>query len=265
MAAIATAIGYSTPLRPFQNPLDDPRFPSPRFRLGLVGWPVENGLAGGFDLGHSADDGGVSGRCDSISVGAILPVLLAGDVFAVAWFRRDADWGRLVRLLPCVLVGMIPGVVVLLWFEGNELRPIIGGLVLGMLAIEICRPWFGWERMPHRWWFAAATGLLAGLTTFVANAAMPVMSIYLVSQDFDKRQFIGTAAWFFLILNLRKVPAYCAMHVDAVDAADGRRVGAADDPGGLFGVYVLSRIPQRYFDALALALAGIAAIRLIAV
>jgi hypothetical protein len=147
------------------------------------------------------------------SVGAILPLLLAGDVFAVAWFRRDADWGRLVRLLPWVLAGMAPGVFVLLFFKGNALRPIIGGLVLGMLAIEICRQWFGWERMPHRWWFAAATGLLAGFTTFVANAAMPVMSIYLVSQDFDKRRFIGTAAWFFLILNVSKVPAYCAMNM----------------------------------------------------
>ena len=200
------------------------------------------------------------------SVGAILPVLLAGDVFAVAWFRRDADWGRLVRLLPWVLVGTIPGVFVLLWFEGNQLRPIIGVLVLGMLLVEICRQWFGWERMPHRWWFAAATGFMAGLTTFVANAAMPVMSIYLVSQDFDKRQFIGTAAWFFLILNVSKVPAYGAMHMLTWEMLP---TAAALAPltilGALLGVYVLSRIPQRYFDALALALAGIAAVRLIAV
>ena len=201
-----------------------------------------------------------------LSVGAILPVLLAGDVFAVAWFRRDADWGRLVRLLPWVLAGMIPGVFVLLWFEGNQLRPIIGGLVLGMLAIELCRQRFGWERMPHRWWFAAATGFLAGFTTFVANAAMPVMSIYLVSQDFDKRQFIGTAAWFFLILNVSKAPAYCAMGMLTPSMLP---TVAALAPltilGALLGVYVLARIPQRFFDALALALAGIAAIRLIAV
>jgi len=200
------------------------------------------------------------------SVGAILPVLLVGDVFAVAWFRRDADWGRLVRLLPWVLAGMIPGVFVLLLVKGNALRPIIGWLVLGMLAIEICRQWFGWERMPHRWWFAAATGLLAGFTTFVANAAMPVMSIYLVSQDFDKRQFIGTAAWFFLILNVSKVPAYGAMHMLTWEMLP---TAAALAPltilGALLGVYVLSRIPQRFFDALALALAGIAAIRLMAV
>jgi hypothetical protein len=200
------------------------------------------------------------------SVGAILPLLLAGDVFAVAWFRRDADWGRLVRLLPWVLAGMAPGVFVLLYFKGNALRPIIGWMVLGMLAIEICRQWFGWERMPHRWWFAAATGLLAGFTTFVANAAMPVMSIYLVSQDFDKRRFIGTAAWFFLILNVSKVPAYFAMNMLTLSMLP---LAAALAPltilGALLGVYVLSRIPQRFFDALALVLAGMAAIRLMAV
>ena len=54
-------------------------------------------------------------------------------------------------------------------------------------------------------------GFLAGFTTFVANAAMPVMTIYLVSQDLDKHRFIGTAAWFFFILNLSKCPAYCVM------------------------------------------------------
>jgi uncharacterized membrane protein YfcA len=200
------------------------------------------------------------------SVGAILPVLLVGDVFAVAWFRRNADWRQLVRLLPWVLLGMIPGVFLLLWAKGNQLRPIIGWLVLGMLAIELCRQRFGWQRMPHRWWFAAATGFLAGFTTFVANAAMPVMSIYLVSQDFDKRQFIGTAAWFFLILNVSKVPPYCAMKRLTWEMLP---TAAALAPltilGALLGLYVLARIPQRFFDVLALLLAGIAAIRLVAV
>ena len=34
------------------------------------------------------------------SVGAVLVVLLAGDVFAVAWFRRHAQWRRLLALFP---------------------------------------------------------------------------------------------------------------------------------------------------------------------
>jgi uncharacterized protein len=201
-----------------------------------------------------------------LSVAAILPLLLTGDVFAVAWFRQHADWGRLVRLLPYVLAGMLPGVWVLMVMDGNRLRPVIGVLVLGMLAIEICRQWFDWEHVPHRWWFTAGAGMLAGFTTFVANAAMPVMTIYLVSQDFDKHRFIGTAAWFFLILNLSKLPAYWAMGMFTPSILP---MAAALAPvtilGALLGVYVLARIPQRFFDTLALTLAGAAALRLVVV
>ena len=199
-----------------------------------------------------------------LSVGAILPVLLVGDVFAVAWFRRHADWGRLVRLLPYVVAGMIPGIFVLNSLEGNPLRPATGVLVLGMLVLEICRQWFDWEHLPHRWWFGASVGFLAGFTTFVANAAMPVMTIYLVSQDFNKHQFIGTAAWFFLILNASKAPAYWMMGMLTPSMLP---LSAALAPvvilGALLGVYVLARIPQRFFDILALTLAGVAAVRLV--
>ena len=59
-------------------------------------------------------------------------MLLVGNVFAVAWYRQHADWGRLLRLLPYVLLGMLPGVFVL-WARGNRLRPVIGILVLAML------------------------------------------------------------------------------------------------------------------------------------
>jgi uncharacterized protein len=201
-----------------------------------------------------------------ISVGAILPLLLVGDVFAVAWYRQHADWGRLVRLLPYVVAGMLPGVLVLWKLQGNQLRPIIGLMVLGMLALELCRQWFDWEHVPHRWWFGASVGFLAGFTTFVANAAMPVMTIYLVSQDFDKHKFIGTAAWFFLILNASKVPPYCMMGMLNWSMMP---LAAVLVPvtilGCLLGVYILARIPQRFFDFLALTLAGAAAIRLMVV
>ena len=118
--------------------------------------------------------------------------------------------------------------------------------------------------MPHRWWFTAATGLLAGFATLVANAAMPVMSIYLISQDFDKRQFIGTAAWFFLILNAGKVLPYCAMGMLTPSMLPhAATLAPVVILGALLGVYVLARIPQRFFNTLALALAGIAAVRLV--
>ncbi len=47
------------------------------------------------------------------SVGAIMPAILLGDVFAVAWFHRHADWCRLWGLVPYVATGMALGALVL--------------------------------------------------------------------------------------------------------------------------------------------------------
>ncbi|MHC4181344.1 MAG: TSUP family transporter, partial [Planctomycetota bacterium] len=184
-----------------------------------------------------------------LSVGALLPVLLLGDVFAVAWYRRHARWDRLLRLLPYVAVGMVPGAIVLQLSDGGQLRPVLGLLVLVLLVLEVCRRQFGWERLSGRWWFVALMGVLAGFFTTVGNAAGPVMSIYLISQGVLKEEFIGTAAWFFLIVNLSKLPIYAGpagvitpatLHFDLF-------VAPLAALGALSGVYVLGRIPQRLF------------------
>lgn len=47
------------------------------------------------------------------SVGAILPAILLGGVFAVAWFHRHADWPRLRGLLPYVVAGMALGTLIM--------------------------------------------------------------------------------------------------------------------------------------------------------
>ncbi|CAM5743565.1 hypothetical protein SALBM311S_11557 [Streptomyces alboniger] len=53
---------------------------------------------------------------------------------------------------------------------------------------------------------ARSYGVLGGFTTMVANAGGPVMSMYLLSAGFRKLGFLGTSAFFFLIVNVSKVP-----------------------------------------------------------
>ncbi len=53
---------------------------------------------------------------------------------------------------------------------------------------------------------AASYGTLGGFTTMVANAGGPVMSMYFLAARFPKHAFLGTAAWFFVTMNLLKVP-----------------------------------------------------------
>lgn len=57
-----------------------------------------------------------------------------------------------------------------------------------------------------KWWYSALFGLLGGFTTMIGNAAGPVMSVYLLSMRKEKMECIGINAWFFLVVNLLKVP-----------------------------------------------------------
>ena len=40
----------------------------------------------------------------------------------------------------------------------------------------------------------------------IGNAAGPVMSVYLLSMRKEKMEYIGINAWFFLVVNLLKIP-----------------------------------------------------------
>ena len=198
------------------------------------------------------------------SVGAMLPVLLVADVFAVAYYRRHAQWHRLIGLFPCVLLGMIPGYLVLHMFAGNQLRPVLGVLILSLFALELTRRRYGWHKMPNSRWFAIVLGLLAGFATMVGNAAGPVMALYLVACGLEKEKFIGTCAWFFFILNLTKVIPFWSQGMLSPDILrTSLWVSAMAICGAILGVRLLPRIPQYLFDRLVLLLTGVAGLWLL--
>ncbi|MCD6288714.1 MAG: sulfite exporter TauE/SafE family protein, partial [Candidatus Hydrogenedentes bacterium] len=114
------------------------------------------------------------------SVGAVLLMLLVGDLFAVGYYRRYTQWNKLWGLFPAVAVGLAAGAAVLSRVDDSALKPMLGWLVLGMLGVELARKRFGWTDVPHKWWFVLIVGFLAGFTTTVGNLAGPVMSIYLI-------------------------------------------------------------------------------------
>jgi len=138
-------------------------------------------------------------------------------------------------------------------------------LVLVLLALEVVRRRIGWLELPHRWWFTAVAGALAGFGTTVGNAAGPVMSVYLVSHRLGKQEFVGTAAWFFLIVNVSKLPLFVGLGmITSGTLGFGLVVLPMVLVGAASGLYLLRKIPQRAFDRVVLTLAGLAAIHMIA-
>ena len=141
------------------------------------------------------------------STGIILPMLCIADIIAVIYYKRIADWKVVVKLLPTAIVGFFVALYVDKLIPANEFRQLMGWTLALVMDVMMWSELFGKEnRWMNRWWYSAAFGLLGGFTTMIGNAAGPVLSVYLLSMRKEKMEYIGINAWFFLVVNLLKVP-----------------------------------------------------------
>ncbi|MGI5439273.1 sulfite exporter TauE/SafE family protein [Streptomyces shenzhenensis] len=205
------------------------------------------------------------------STGVLLPVLIAGDLLAVASYRRHAHWPTLWRLFPAVAAGVVLGTLFLLWADDGIVRTSIGAILLLMAAVTL------WRRRradreettePDTGRAARVTarsyGVLGGFTTMVANAGGPVMSMYLLSAGFRKLGFLGTSAFFFLIVNVSKVPFSVGLGlIDGRSLLLDAALVVFVVPGAFLGTWAVNRINQRLFEHLVIAATVVGGVQLL--
>jgi uncharacterized membrane protein YfcA len=183
-----------------------------------------------------------------------LPVLLTADLFAVWYWRRHAEARQLFSLIPWVLAGIALGALALGLPEG-VIRRILGGIVLAMLLLYLRRRLRPGDSVRGNPGFY---GIATGFSSTVANAAGPVMNLYLLSRQLPKQQFVATGAWFFLVLNLVKAPVY-AWH--SLYSRQSLTFNALMIPvvlcGALTGRWLIRVMPQRLFEAAVLGLTAV--------
>jgi len=200
------------------------------------------------------------------STGILLGILILADLFAITYHRRNARWGHVLRLLPAAFAGIVAGYFGLKFVNDRQLKPIIGGIVLVMLAVNYWRNRAKGEDtpVPTQWWFAVALGFMAGVTTMMANAAGPVMIIYLLAMRLPKVEFVGTSAWFFFVVNWLKVPFSANLNLMTVESVKLNLMMLPFIAVGAFaGIFLLKRIPQKAFNVIVQILAAAAAIKLL--
>jgi hypothetical protein len=195
------------------------------------------------------------------STGLILPLLIVGDFLAVGYYRRRAVWPHLMKLLPCGAVGVLIGYRLMAHVNDRQLRPLIGVIILALLAFSAwrSRKSAGEMDVPRGWTFAVVMGLCAGITTMMANAAGPIMIAYLLAMRLPKEEFIGTGAWYFLIVNLFKVPFSADLGlITPASLRFNLALLPAVVAGAALGVLVARRISGKTFNVTVqvLALAG---------
>lgn len=141
------------------------------------------------------------------STGVLLPILMMADIFGVAYYRRHANWSHLIKVLPWAVVGLLIALWVGEIVNDKQFKNLIAILVflsIGLMIWQDKRK--GTNFFPDKWWFAAAMGILGGFATMIGNVAGPVFAIYLLAMHLPKNSFIGTGAWFFMIINFSKFP-----------------------------------------------------------
>jgi len=202
------------------------------------------------------------------ATGVILPMLIVGDVFAVFFYRRDTEWRHLGRLFPWTAVGVVLGWLLLERIDDLQTKRLVGGILVFLLAVHFwrnTRPTAGEPSVAQvPGWLAAGTGLLAGFTTLVANAAGSVMTLYLLAMRLPKLGFLGTNAVFFLILNWFKVPFMVNLGlINRESLWLNLELTPAVACGCLVGRYAAAGMNQRTFELVALVLTMLGAIKLL--
>ncbi|MCF7689268.1 MAG: sulfite exporter TauE/SafE family protein [Cephaloticoccus sp.] len=199
------------------------------------------------------------------SAGFVLPMLIMADVIAVLAYQRHAQWRHLWRLFPWTVLGVLLGVMAMGRINNQQAAVLIGGIVLSLMVVHMVRRSGANKAEPeHARWFAPTIGILAGFTTLVANAAGPLMVIYLLAMRLPKMEYMGTGAYYFLLLNLFKVPFMIYLGLITPGSFTGNLLLApAGLAGALIGKKILKHIEQRHFENITLVLAAIAGIRLL--
>lgn len=202
------------------------------------------------------------------STGALLPILIAGDVFATRFYRHHVEWRMLARLAPWVVAGTGLGALVLHLADDATMRPAIGAILLALLGGQLLAKRFlrssegVLSGAPKG--AAGGVGIAAGATTMVANAGGPVMVLYLLLAGLSKHRFVGTLAWFFLAVNLLKAPVSIGLGLITWQTLVITLILLpAVGLGAWLGLTVVNRVNHKQFEYATLACSGAGAALLI--
>lgn len=184
------------------------------------------------------------------STGILLPMLIMADVFGVSYYHRHANWKHIIRALPWAVTGVVLAMFVGNWVNDKQFKNIIAIIIFASITLMIWRdrkqqP----ANIPDHWWFAAVMGISGGFATMIGNAAGPIFAIYLLALRLPKNEYIGTAAWFFFIINVFKFPLHVlnwhtiTTHSLALNILALPTIAL----GAFIGIWIVKKISVKYY------------------
>jgi uncharacterized membrane protein YfcA len=176
------------------------------------------------------------------STGILLILLIMADFFGVRYYHRHAELKKIIQLLPSALIGIISAVYIGDRISEDHFQILLGliiisGAMMTVIKLDVRRNRF----------LSIVVGFMGGFITMVGNAAGPIMSVYFLSMGFEKNKFIGTAAWFFLFVNIIKVPFHIIFWetINFNTFVFDLMLFPFILVGALTGVWIVKKIPER--------------------
>ena len=183
------------------------------------------------------------------SSGIILPMLIIADVFGVWYYHRHASWHHLKLLFPWAGLGIVAGTFAGAYIDDKTFKFIMAVTIFISIPLMIWLKEHKKEEIPKTGWFSVSTGITGGFTSMVGNLAGSVMAVYLLAARLPKNVYIGTTAWFFLVINWVKVPFHVfSWHTITLKTA---LLSLAVSPlilfGAALGIFVVKKIPEKHY------------------
>ncbi len=201
-------------------------------------------------------------------LGVLLPVLIAADVLSNLHYLKEYEWRFLRPLLAGAVGGVILGCIGFFYFQQYEpvrfqqgLKILIGAICLIFVALQV----YGLTgrkvpTLPSHPASSVGVGALAGFVSSISHSAGPLVTLYLLQEKLEKRRLVGTLLFFFLLVNVAKVPTYVAMGtINASTLRDSIWFIPLIPVGTLAGAWMNKRVPEKPFVIILYAAAAITA------
>jgi len=207
------------------------------------------------------------------AVGFMLPMLCVMDAVALAFYWRKVQWKRIMFLMPATVAGVVlasflfvSDETALIAVSDRALKVMIGSLGILFVVYFAAKKWI--LRHIHasepNWTKGSVFGFAAGMTSTLAHAAGPVMQMYLLPQQLEKKKFAGTSCAFFWMLNLIKLLPFVML---GRIQPDNLKLGAALLPviplGVALGWWLTHKTEQKHYTRLIYAVLFITSVALI--
>ena len=199
------------------------------------------------------------------STGIILPLLCFADLLAVLYFHSHAEWKYILKLIPWSLAGFGAALLAEKMVPVSAFKYLIGGSIIAGLLVMIWDDFRGRDKpLPESLWFSALFGIAGGFATMIGNTAGPILAVFLLAMRLPKNSYVGTTAWFFLIINYLKLPIqfYLWKNISTKTLLFDLTLVPVIIFGAVLGIFLIKKIPEKVYRMILIIMTFVSAVLL---